>query len=130
MEVFAWLVCFISWAVWRCRDEEEIKLTWYIIFRVWRVNGVLQFEELDAIKCECSMDALCYAKSRYRTQYGESLRAEACLVTRDIKRAQRLANQHALDDQVSNWTNADWQEFCEVPTYCGDQDKYLRTWTS
>ena len=105
-------------------------MTWYIIFRVWRLNDVLQFDELDAVLCECTMDALRYAKQRYRLKYAESFRVEACLTMEHINRAKALHNQHALDDQISNWTDADWKEFCEVPTYAGDQDKYQRTWTS
>ena len=125
MEAFAWFVCFISWAVWRCREESE--MTWYIIFRVWRLNDVLQFDELDACLCECSMDAMRYGKQRYRLASGETMRAEACLTMEHINRAKALHNQHALDDQIANWTDADWKEFCDVPTYEGDQDKYERT---
>lgn len=126
MECILWLlVCMIFVIQFR-----EPEMTWYIIFRVWRKNDALQFEELDAVLCECSMDALTYAKQRYRTKYGESLRAEACLTMEHIKKAKVLANQHALDDQVANWTEADWKEFCKMPVYVGDQDKYLRTWTS
>lgn len=128
MEAFAWLFCFISWAVWRCRDEEK-QMTWYIIFRVWRLNDVLQFDELDACLCECSMDAMRYAKQRYRLASGETLRAEACLTTQHINRAKVLHNQHALDDHIANWSDADWKDFCDVPTYSGDQDKYERTRT-
>ena len=105
-------------------------MTWYIIGIKSYKNGSLQLEEVDAVLCECTMDALTYAKQRYRTKYGQSLYAEACLTMKHIQRAKQLANQHALDDQVNNWTDADWQEFCDVPTYEGDQDKYLRTWTS
>jgi hypothetical protein len=47
----------------------------------------------------------------------------------DINRAKAIARQHDLDDMISNWTDADWNEFFAVPTYVGDQDKYLRNWT-
>lgn len=128
IEAFYWLFVFVAWACWRCREESE--MTWYIIFRTWENNGVLQFEELDAVLCECSMDALRFAKNRYRTKYGESLRAEACLTMQHINRAKALHNQHSLDDMVTNWTDADWREFVAMPAYSGDQDKYLKTWTS
>jgi len=120
-ETFLWLFVFVAMAYLRI---EEPEMTWYIIFRTWKLNDVLQFEELDAVFCECSMDAMRYAKQRFRTKRGESLRAEACLTRRHINRAKALHNQHSLDDQISNWTDADWKEFCAVPVYQGDQDKY------
>jgi hypothetical protein len=127
MEFCHWFVVFVCWAVWKCSEEE---MTWYIIGIKSYKNGSLQLDEVDAVLCECSMDVLTYAKQRYRTKYGQSLYAEACLTMKHIERAKTLHNQHALDDQVKNWTDADWQEFCDLPAYSGDQDKYLRTWTS
>lgn len=95
----------------------ERAMTWYIIFKVWELNSVLQFDELDAVECECSMDAITYAKRRHRTARGETLRAEACLTMEHINRAKSIAKQHQLDDQVNNWTEADWNEFVRVQDF-------------
>ena len=121
MEALWWLFVFVAWACYLTREKE---MTWYIIFRVWYMNEVKQFEELDAIECERQMDAMRYAKQRYRVAYGQALRADACLTMRHIERAKQLHNQHRLDDQVAIWTDADWREFEALPTYSGDQDKY------
>jgi hypothetical protein len=123
MEWFLWAFVFVAWAVWLTSEGEE--MTWYIIGIKSHKNGSLQLDEVDAILCECTIDALTYAKQRYRTKYGQSLYAEACLTMRHIKRAKLLHNQHRLDDQVNNWTDADWREFEAVPTYTGNPNKYL-----
>jgi hypothetical protein len=108
--------------------RKEVQMTWYIIFRVWHVHGCLNFETLDAVEVDCIMDALIYAKQRYRLEAYESFKCEACLTMGDINRAKAIARQHDLDDMISNWTDADWKEFVSLPVYGGDQDKYLRTW--
>jgi hypothetical protein len=89
----------------------------------------MHLETLDACEVDCIMDAIIYAKQRYRLDAGESFKCEACLTMSDINRAKAIARQHDLDDMISNWTDADWNEFFAVPTYVGDQDKYLRNWT-
>ena len=102
-------------------------MRWYIIYRVWRQDRVTRIDELDAVMCEGTTEALRYARNRHRLSKGEILRAEACLTTAEGKRALAMHNQHALDDQVNDWTEHDWKEFVSVPTYEGNQDKYLRT---
>ncbi len=131
MEALWWLFVFVAWAVWLTREGEEMPVTtWYIIGLKWYENGSLQLREIDAIECECKIDAEIYAKMRYRPGFNQELYTEACLTTQHIKRAKQLSNQHRLDDQVNNWTDEDWRELEALPTYSGDQDKYTKTQAS
>ena len=99
-------------------------MTWYIIFVMWRVNGVLQFDPIDAVLRESSESAMKYAKKRHTTKRGESLRAEACLTPKHVEQAK------ALHAQNNPWSPTDFVDWMRQAAYVGDQDKYLRTWTS
>tara|TARA_R110000868_G_scaffold410877_2_gene700685 strand:- start:29 stop:568 length:540 start_codon:yes stop_codon:yes gene_type:complete len=105
------------------------KKVWYVIFVYWDDHGVSRYEELDAVECECSMDALLFAKKHYRLKSYQSFRAEACLKKTHILRAQLIASESRFQDRCECWTETDWQEFFKIPTYSGDESKYLRTRT-
>ena len=121
-ETFLWLFVFLAGACWLTRKEES--MTWYIIFVTWRVNGVLQFDPIDAVLRESSESAMKYAKKRHNIKRGESLRVEACLTPKHVKQAK------ALHDQNCPWSQKEFTDWMRQPAYVGDQDKYLRTWTS
>lgn len=122
VETLLWFFVFIVGAYWIHR--KDTKMTWYIIFVTWRVNGVLQFDPIDAVLRESSESALKYAKKRHKTKRGEALRAEACLTPKHVKQAK------ALSDQNCPWSRTEFMDWMRQPAYVGDQDKYLRTWTS
>ena len=119
-ETFLWLFVFLAWAYFR----KEIEMTWYIIFVTWRVNGVLHFDPIDAVLRESKESAMKYAKKRHNIKRGESLRVEACLTPKHVEQAK------ALHDHNCPWNRTEFIDWMCQPAYVGDQDKYLRTWTS
>jgi hypothetical protein len=132
METLLWL--FVITSFFMLSELLEVhkmpEFTWYIIHRYWTDSEGLHDEELDAIECETTTDAIKYAKNHYGLHWGQGFQAEACLTMRDINRAKKLSMNCAEADADLEWTTADWKEFSSLPTYSGDQDQYLRTWTS
>lgn len=127
MELLLWLFVIQVAIVMACVKFHKMRrtkqMTWYIIFRAWHVHGCLNLETLDAVEVDCIMDALIYAKQRYRLEAYESFKAEACLTMGDVNRAKAIARQHDLDDSVPDWTPADLEEWLSMPVYSGgDQD--------
>ena len=112
--------------LYRALKGETMDKTWYIIFKKWDEHGVTRFDELDAIECECKIDALLFAKQHYRLKRYQAFDAEACICQRDITRAKLIARESRFQDRCQCWTEADWQEFTSLPTYVGNQDKYAR----
>ena len=133
MEVFAWAVCFISWAVWRCRDEdEEIEMAssgqWYLIYRYRWSGSKLKIEQwpVDGVFATSSDAAIESALSRINHRTDEHFAAEWCSTAPQRQMAHELDGRHCCDW----WCRTDFIDWMCQPTYCGDQDKYLRTWTS
>lgn len=85
------------------------EFTWYIIQRHSR--NYKHIEELDAIECETMDEALKYARDHYGLEWGQSFHIEPCITKRDIRRAQQLSMNCAQADAMTDWTEADWQEF-------------------
>jgi hypothetical protein len=131
MEWFAWLVCFIAWAVWRCRDEEEEEMAssgqWYLIYRYrWQgVDMIREREPIDGVYASYADAAVQVALTRNDYRTDERLNAVFCATAPQRVKASDLDGRHTCDW----WCRTDFIDWMCQPAFSGDQDKYLRTWT-
>lgn len=119
------VICFLIWL-------KGPKMEWYLIYRYsYARNGqvIKTRKPIDGVYAASSDVAIAIAEKRNDWKTTESLQAQWCKTVAMQELAIELNDRHCDEVEIGlHWTETDWQEFIAIPTYVGDQDKYLRTW--
>ena len=100
---------------------------WYVLFRFRHVDGLLQMDELDAVRAHCSSDVLHYAERFYSLDDGYKFAVEVCTSRRDIVRAKRLSMRAQRDYfEIPDWSRTEFIDWMCQPAYAGNQQRYMR----